>query len=110
MPNRLQWAYLTSFFVTFFSLVAVSRVVNRKLKEAGYDISRLILIGLPPKEGSTMSAQDSTNSTASAPASLLAGNATQLLALALAAVTSVWIYRKFGAQSECHVAGLVTAN
>ena len=62
MPNRLQWAYLTSFFVTFFSLVAVSRVVNRKLKEAGYDISRLILIGLPPKEGSTMSTQDSTNS------------------------------------------------
>lgn len=110
MPNRLQWAYLTSFFVTFFSLVAVSRVVNRKLKEAGYDISRLILIGLPPKEGSTMSTQDSTNGTASGPVSLLAGNATQLLALVLAAATSVWIYRKFGAQSECHVTSLVTVN
>lgn len=110
MPNRLQCAYLTSFFVTFFSLVVVSHVVNRKLKEAGYDISRLILVGLPPKEGTTMSAQDSTNSTAVAPAGLLAGNATQLLAFVLAAVTSAWIYKKFGAQSECHVTGLSTVN
>ena len=110
MPNRLQWAYLTSFFVTFFSLVAISRFINRKLKEAGYDVSRLILIGLPPKDGSTMSTEDSTNTTASGPASLLAGNAPQLLALVLAAATSVWIYRKFGAQSECHVASVTTMN
>ncbi|EPT04262.1 hypothetical protein FOMPIDRAFT_1021945 [Fomitopsis schrenkii] len=47
-----------------------------------------------------MSAQDSTNSTAVAPAGLLAGNATQLLAFVLAAVTSAWIYKKFGAQKK----------
>lgn len=110
MPNRLQCAYLTSFLATLFSLVAVSHVVNQKLKDAGYDISRLILVGLPPKEGTVMSTQDSTNSTAMAPAALLAENAPQLLAFVLAAVTSVWIYRRFGAQSECHVAGLVPVN
>ncbi|KZT74688.1 NADH-cytochrome b5 reductase [Daedalea quercina L-15889] len=99
MPNRLQWAYLTSFIVTFFSLVAVSRFINRKLKEAGYDISRLILIGLPPKEG-TMSAQDSTASSASVSAGPLGGSTTQLLALLLAAVTSFWVYKKFGAAQK----------
>ncbi|KAH9937624.1 ferredoxin reductase-like C-terminal NADP-linked domain-containing protein [Fomitopsis serialis] len=99
MPNHLQWAYLTAFLVTFFSLIAVSKIINGKLKEAGYDISRLILVGLPPRED-TMSAQDGSSSSPSAPAGLLEGNATQLLALGMAVVTSFLIYRKFGAAQK----------
>ncbi|KAH9835620.1 NADH-cytochrome b5 reductase [Rhodofomes roseus] len=99
MPNSLQWAYLTSFIGTFSSLLFISWFINGKLKEAGYDVSRLILIGLPPKEG-TMSAQDSSYSSSPAPAGLLGGNATQLLALALALATSAWIYKKFSAAQK----------
>ncbi|KAF9455708.1 NADH-cytochrome b5 reductase [Collybia nuda] len=50
MPNRFQLAFLASLLLTFFSLVLLSRFVNSKLIAAGYDISHIILIGLP-KEG-----------------------------------------------------------
>lgn len=50
MPNRFQLAFLASLLLTFISLVLLSRFVNSKLVAAGYDISQIILIGLP-KEG-----------------------------------------------------------
>lgn len=53
MPNRYQFAFLASLFLTFTSLVLVSRFINKKLVEAGYDISRLILIGLDPVSSSS---------------------------------------------------------
>ncbi|KAF4623549.1 hypothetical protein D9613_001963 [Agrocybe pediades] len=47
MPNKYQLAFLTSFLTVFSLLVLISRFLNRKLLEAGYDINNLILIGLP---------------------------------------------------------------
>lgn len=47
MPNRYQLAFLATFVGVFSSLSFIAYVVKSKLKEAGYDISELILIGLP---------------------------------------------------------------
>ncbi|GBE78262.1 NADH-cytochrome b5 reductase 1 [Sparassis crispa] len=99
MPNRLQVAFIASFLITFFSLVAVSRFINSKLKAAGYNISDLILIGLPknrteqgandgyipPHTTPGMSAPDFANS-----------SYVQLLALALTVFTSIFVFLKFG--------------
>jgi len=46
MPNQLQWVFLSSFALTLAFLVLVSQVIITKLREAGYPISHLILIGL----------------------------------------------------------------
>ena len=46
MPNQLQWVFLSSFVLTLAFLVLVSQVIAAKLREAGYPISHLILIGL----------------------------------------------------------------
>ncbi|KAJ6627215.1 NADH-cytochrome b5 reductase [Mycena sp. CBHHK59/15] len=50
MPNRDQVAFLLSLTGTFAALVLASRYINSKLLAAGYDYTRLILIGLPPKD------------------------------------------------------------
>jgi cytochrome-b5 reductase len=88
MPNRFQLAFLGSFFGVFATLVLVSNFVRAKLKAAGYDVSRLILIGLPkdetrPPPPAIMSAQSYTVTS-------------QLLAFALAAGTFAFAYYKFG--------------
>ncbi|KAJ7462673.1 ferredoxin reductase-like C-terminal NADP-linked domain-containing protein [Mycena galericulata] len=50
MPTRDQLAFLVSLTVSFASLVALSHYLQAKLAAAGYDISKLILIGLPRKD------------------------------------------------------------
>ncbi|KAG5644722.1 hypothetical protein DXG03_007851 [Asterophora parasitica] len=45
--NRYQAAFVASLFCTFTSLVLLVRFINAKLVAAGYDISQLILYGLP---------------------------------------------------------------
>lgn len=47
MPNRQQIAFLSTFLLTISSLILLSRYINSKLVAAGYDFSRIILIGLP---------------------------------------------------------------
>ena len=47
MPNLYQLAFLASLIFTFLTLVLLSHFINAKLVKAGYDFSRLILIGLP---------------------------------------------------------------
>jgi len=48
MPNKPQVVFLLSFLVVFSSLLLLSHFIKTKLNEAGYHISHLILIGLPP--------------------------------------------------------------
>lgn len=50
MPNLDQFAFLTTLIGSFASLVALSRYLQSKLAAAGYDISKLILVGLPRKD------------------------------------------------------------
>lgn len=47
MINHLQLAFLLSFLGTFAILWVVSSYISNLLKEAGYDISNLILLGIP---------------------------------------------------------------
>ena len=86
MPNCLQFVFLASFFTCFAVLFALSFYLSSKLQQAGYDISRLILIGLPKSEN----AHPIPNQMSASATSL------QLVALLLAAVSSAFIYLKFG--------------
>ncbi|KAH0838456.1 hypothetical protein J3R83DRAFT_6767 [Lanmaoa asiatica] len=54
--NRAQSLFVLSFLSTFILLVSVAYFVSAKLAAAGYDISRLILIGLDHSSPPTMSA------------------------------------------------------
>lgn len=47
MPNRYQLLFLFTFASTFIFLLVLSRVVNSALVNAGFNLSNLILIGLP---------------------------------------------------------------
>ncbi|KXN89856.1 NADH-cytochrome b5 reductase 1 [Leucoagaricus sp. SymC.cos] len=53
MPNRYQLTFLASTFASFFSLFFLSRYLLRLLADAGYDPSRIILIGLEDKGPAT---------------------------------------------------------
>ncbi|THH21483.1 hypothetical protein EW146_g92 [Bondarzewia mesenterica] len=94
MPNRLQFLFLLSFFTVLISLFTLSHFLQSKLRAAGYDISDLILIGLPKthtddRDNLDMaSAQDLLN--------LQDNKVAQVLALALAVASSAFIYLKFG--------------
>jgi cytochrome-b5 reductase len=108
MLNRNFILFLTSFITVFTSLVFISQYLNAKLKAAGYDFSRIILIGLP-----TNSSYDSTASASKFAVPWgLNSNMTQstfdlndfqekgyaqAAALVLAVLSSVFIYFKFGA-------------
>ena len=88
MPNQYQFAFIASFVGVFSFLLLVSAFIKTKLAEAGYDISQLILIGLPRDESSYQSPPSSTLNTRVA---MLA----QLIALLLAVGTSAVIYWKY---------------
>jgi hypothetical protein len=87
MPNHLQFLFLASFLTTFAVLLALSSYLSTKLRQAGYDISRLILIGLPQSEN----AHPIPDKMSAPTPSFL-----QLVALLVAAVSSAFIYLKFG--------------
>ena len=74
---------LLSFLSTFIFLVSAAYLLTTKLAAAGYDISRLILIGLDTKN--------------TPPSQLDMPINTQFIALALAVASSVFIYVKFAA-------------
>jgi hypothetical protein len=86
MPNHLQLLFLASFFTTFVVLFALSNLLASKLRQAGYDISRLILIGLSPPENAYPT-QMSTSATFLD---------VRVVALLLAAASAAFIYLKFG--------------
>jgi hypothetical protein len=94
MPNHLQLLFLLSFFSTFVLLFILSNHLSSKLREAGYDISKLILIGLPQSDLSGHHIPNQLSTSASflgMPQSVIP----QLLALVLAVATSAFVYLKF---------------
>lgn len=97
MPNRLQVVFLLSFATVFTSLVLLSRTIDAKLRAAGYDISELILIGLP-KDNVSVDNSPSADVASSFIVQKMA-DFQQLLALVLAVVTSAFIYFKFANSS-----------
>jgi cytochrome-b5 reductase len=95
MPNHHQLVFLASFCISFLFLLLLSNFLSSKLREAGYDISRLILIGISQSEN----IHPRTPNKMSTPAPFLDQHqsvVTQLFALLLAVATSAFIYLKFG--------------
>lgn len=79
--------FFVAFLATFGSLVYIAYFLSSTLAAAGYDISRLILIGL-----------DHPTSPPPTPTDMPIN--TQYVALALAIASSVFIYVKFAASSS----------
>lgn len=50
MPNKYQLAFLATFISVFSALLFISNYLQARLKDAGYDISNLILYGLDDKD------------------------------------------------------------
>lgn len=93
MPNHLQLLFLGSFCLTLFTLFALSNYLLSKLRQGGYDISDLILLGLPRSDERTH------HQPMSAPAHFLdvrQSVVAQVLAILLAVGSSAFIYLKFG--------------
>ena len=95
MPNQLQLLFLGSFFLTFFALFAFSNYLLSKLRQEGYDISNLILIGLPRSDERT---PHPAMSATAAPSFLDVHQSVvaQIIAILLAVGSSAFIYVKFG--------------
>jgi len=89
--NRQQALFILSFLSTLSVLILTFHWVREKLRDAGYDISRIILIGLEPKSHTTTTTQMSF------------GITNQLIALALAVASTAFIFIKFGSPSSAFV-------
>jgi cytochrome-b5 reductase len=108
MPNHTQLLFLGSFFGVFTSLVLISNYLSAQLRAAGYDVSRIILIGLDTN-GSTapsnfvlpwsLNSNMTTQSTFDLK-DLQEKGYVQIAALTFALLSSVFIYLKFGTPSE----------
>jgi cytochrome-b5 reductase len=108
MPNKYQLTFLATFVSGFTLLVILSEYVKAKLKQAGYDPARLILIGLEPKNGDKLMPAGSEKITIPG----LKGDATmytQVIAGLLAVATTFFLYTKFGNKSRCYVSMLVVS-
>ena len=98
MPNRYQLVFLGSFAVVFASLFFLSSLISTSLKLAGIRVADIILIGLP--KNPNFSEPDASNTQALPMADFTSNTYAQLIALALATLTSAFIYFKFAATSE----------
>jgi cytochrome-b5 reductase len=88
MPNHLQFLFLGSFVLTFLFLLTFFNYLLSKLSQEGYDISNLILIGLP--EQTPMSAA------ATSFLDIRQNVVAQIVAILLTLGSSAFIYLKFG--------------
>jgi len=96
MPNHLQLLFLASFFITFVLLLTISNILSSKLREAGYDISKLILIGLPQSPDAHPHIPNQMSTSAPSFLDVRQSVLAQLVALLLAVATSAFVYLKFG--------------
>ncbi|EIW86552.1 NADH-cytochrome b5 reductase [Coniophora puteana RWD-64-598 SS2] len=91
--NREQATFLTSFLGTFSALAIGFHFVRDKLREAGYDPARLILIGLDDQVTEKQPGDKVM-------ASYLESNYAQMVAIALAVATTTLVYMKFFSNSK----------
>lgn len=108
MPNRPQLVFLATFFIAFSSLLALSKFLSSKLRESGYDLSRLILIGIPQSQNTPHN--PIPNQMASSFLDVNQSLVAQLFALFLALATSAFIYLKFGRSGMSSFSFLFTFN
>ncbi|CDO72313.1 hypothetical protein BN946_scf184977.g10 [Trametes cinnabarina] len=89
MPNQLQVAFLASFVGSLILFVVLTEFAKHQLHARGIYVSDLILLGLDKKPVHPDPA-------GAAMADFMSGAYSQLVALALALVTTALIYLKFG--------------
>lgn len=94
MPNRFQLGFLASFALVFSALLLTSNFIRAKLTQAGYDPAQLILLGLPKHD------DDGPFRPPSAFLTSRVSMLSQLLALLLAAGTSLFVYWKFNSSTR----------
>ena len=94
MPNRPQLVFLATFFISFISLLALSKFLSKKLRETGYDISRLILIGISQSQNTPQ--HPTPNQMISSFLDVNQSLVAQLFAIFLAVASSAFIFLKFG--------------
>lgn len=114
MPNHQQLLFLASFLGVFASLVFITNYIGAKLKAAGYEVSRIILIGLDTNSSAAPASkfalpwgQDSnmTTQTVFDLKEFQEKGYMQVAALILALLSSVFIYVKFGMSGYISPAG-----
>lgn len=107
--NALQFSFIASFLGVLISLFVVSDFIGKKLKNAGYDISRLILIGLPDNRPAQLSPPhkitipwgfNATMTTDFDLKSFQEKGYAQGLAVLLALISCAFIYLKVGQTSK----------
>ncbi|TCD63992.1 NADH-cytochrome b5 reductase [Steccherinum ochraceum] len=105
MPSSFQLVFVSSFVLTFAALFFSWQFAQAKLREAGYEVSGLILIGLERKNQSSTherfadsASQDTIVGTKAAGANM--SSYAQLFALVLTVVTTGFIYWKFSSGSS----------
>jgi len=117
MPNHQQILFLVSFFGVFASLALISNYLGSKLKVAGYDISRIILIGLESNSSASspkIALPWGSNSNMTQPTfdfkDFQEKGYAQVAALILALFSTVFIYLKFGTTTSKYMVqfGLAT--
>ena len=110
MPNPLQLLFIASFLASFLLLLTLSNFLSSKLREAGYDISSLVLIGLPHSEVSDYDIPNQMSTSASSLLDVRQSVVPQLLALLLALATCAFIYLNFGRSGTSSFPTQVTAS
>ncbi|KAF7968196.1 hypothetical protein HWV62_31672 [Athelia sp. TMB] len=107
--NYSQAVFVSSFLTVLISLFAISEFIGAKLRQAGYDISRLILIGLPdnrreqlkpPNKISIPLGFDTTMTTEFDVKNFQEKGYAQGLALVLALISCAFMYLKFNQPSK----------
>lgn len=101
MPSSFQLVFVSSFVLTFAALFFSWQFAQAKLREAGYEVSDLILIGLERKNTSSSSIHEPAERFDSASQDIVGKSGAnmssyaQLFALVLTVVTTAFIYWKF---------------
>lgn len=102
MSRLSHTTFVASFVLTFAVLVFTSNFLGAQLEKHGYRVGDLILIGLPKKNITTTTRSSSTSAMSGglfAFEALKDFNRTQVLSLALAVVSTVYIVWKAAAPS-----------
>lgn len=98
MPNTPQLLFVGSFLSFSVVLFGAHWFIGNKLREAGYDVSSLILLGLNASD-SSRSANDTMSSNL---LDIQNNQLTQLVAIALALASGAFFFFKFGRTRESH--------
>lgn len=95
MPLLDQLIFVTSFGITLTTLVYVSRFISAQLRARGYNISDLILIGLPRKDLPVKAEETILQN------GLIMNSSVQTFAIIVGACGALFLFMRFGKKRAC---------